>query len=50
MLRRVITWGIVIFIIYYLISDPSGAANVVHSILNGLTDAGRSLARFVSSL
>jgi hypothetical protein len=50
MLKKVITWGLVIFVIYYLISDPGGAANVVHSILNGLADAGRSLANFVSSL
>jgi hypothetical protein len=50
MLKKVITWGIVIFIIYYLVSDPGGAANVVHSALNGLRSIGRSLSSFVSSL
>ena len=50
MLKKVITWGIVIFVIYYLVSDPSGAANVVHSSLNGLRSIGRSLSSFVSSL
>ena len=50
MLRKVIKWGIVIFIVYYLVSDPGGAANVVHNALNGLRSAGNSLANFVSSL
>lgn len=50
MLRKVITWGIVIFIVYYLVSDPGGAAGVVHNALNGLRSAGNSLANFVSSL
>jgi hypothetical protein len=50
MLKKVITWGIVIFIIYFLVSDPGGAANVVHSLLNGLENVGRSLSSFVSSL
>jgi hypothetical protein len=50
MLKKVITWAIVIFVIYYLVADPSSAANVVHSALKGLTSAGKSLANFVSSL
>jgi len=50
MLKKVITWGIVIFIVYYLVSDPGGAGQVVQSALNGLRSAGNSLAQFVSSL
>lgn len=50
MLKKVITWGIVIFIVYYLVSDPGGAGQVVHSALHGLSNAGNSLAQFVSSL
>jgi hypothetical protein len=49
-LKKVITWGIVIFIVYYLISDPNGASGVVHSALNGLRNAGNSLAQFVTNL
>jgi hypothetical protein len=49
-LKKVITWGIVIFIVYYLVSDPGGAAGAVHNALNGLRSAGNSLAKFVSSL
>jgi hypothetical protein len=50
MLKKVITWGIVIFVIYYLVSNPAGAANVVHSTFNGLRSIGRSLSGFVNSL
>ncbi|MGO9079219.1 MAG: hypothetical protein ACLQDY_09285 [Streptosporangiaceae bacterium] len=49
-LKRVITWVIVIFIIYYLVSDPTGAAHAMNSALDGLKSAGRSLSTFVSNL
>jgi hypothetical protein len=50
MLKRVITWAIVIFIVYYLATDPSGAANFVHHIFNGLKSAAASMTTFVNSL
>jgi hypothetical protein len=50
MLKKVITWAIVLFIVYYLVSQPHAAAGVVHSAFNGLRSAGNSLSRFVSSL
>jgi hypothetical protein len=50
MVRKVLTWAIVLFIVYYLVSDPSGAAGAVHHALNGLRSAGNSLSRFVSNL
>ena len=50
MLKKVITWAIVIFIVYYLATHPTAAANVVHSIWNGLKTAASSMATFVNSL
>jgi hypothetical protein len=50
MLKKVITWAIVIFLIYYLATDPAGAANFVHHIYNGLKSAAASLTTFVNSL
>ena len=50
MLKKVITWSIVIFVIYWLVSDPTGTAGVVHSALNGMKVVGTSLAGFVASL
>jgi hypothetical protein len=49
-LRKVITWAIVIFIIYYLATDPTGAAHALQSAFNGLRSAGNSMARFVNQL
>jgi hypothetical protein len=50
MLRKVITWAIVLFIVYYLVSNPHGAAGAVQSALHGLRSAGQSLSRFVDNL
>jgi hypothetical protein len=50
MLSTVITWGIVIFVIYYLVADPAGAADVLHGVFNGLRSVGVSLSGFVNSL
>jgi hypothetical protein len=50
MIRKVVTWAIVVFIVYYLVSDPHGAAGAVHHIVNGLHSAGNSMAKFVSNL
>ncbi len=50
MLRKVITWAIVIFVVYYLATDPHGAANVLHHAYNGLKSAGNSMTKFVNSL
>jgi hypothetical protein len=50
LLKKVILWAIVIFIVYYLATDPHGAAGAVHSAFDGLRDAGHSLSQFVDSL
>ena len=50
MLKRIITWAIVIFVAFYLLTQPRGAANAISSLLNLLRDAGNSLATFVNSL
>lgn len=50
MLRKVITWAIVVFIVYFMVSNPHGAADAVQSALRGLKDAGGSLSTFVSNL
>jgi hypothetical protein len=50
MLKKIITWAIVIFIVFYIATEPGGAANLVHHAYNGLHSAGTSLARFVNSL
>lgn len=49
-LKKVITWAIVIFIIYYLATDPNGAAGFLKNALHGLQDAGNSMSKFVNKL
>jgi hypothetical protein len=50
MVKRVVTWAIVLFIIFYIATQPAGAADAVHHAYNGLHDAATSLATFVNSL
>jgi hypothetical protein len=50
MLKKVITWAIVLFIVYYLATQPTGAAHFVHHVFNGLHSAANSMSRFVNTL
>ncbi|HUC24661.1 MAG TPA: hypothetical protein VMA73_18280 [Streptosporangiaceae bacterium] len=50
MLPRIIGWALVAFVVFYLVTNPDGAAGFVHSILDGLRNAGNSLSRFVDHL
>jgi hypothetical protein len=49
-LKKILGWAAVIFIIFYLITDPTGAAALVGKILALLRTAGASLATFFNSL
>jgi hypothetical protein len=49
-LRKVITWVIVLFVVYYLATNPTGAAHALHQAFNGLKSAGNSMSRFVNKL
>lgn len=50
MLKKVITWAIVVFIVYYLATNPHGAAAFVRGVFHWLEGAGHSLSQFVNSL
>jgi hypothetical protein len=50
MLKRVITWGIVIFVVYFLATQPDTSASFVHAWWNVVRDVGTSLSRFVTTL
>jgi hypothetical protein len=49
-MRKLLTWGLVIFLVYYLVRDPHGASHAAHSGLTAMKSAGNSLAQFVSGL
>ena len=48
--KKIAGWAIVIFLAYFLITKPAGAATAVHHLFNGLKAAGSSLATFVTNL
>jgi hypothetical protein len=50
MLKKILIWGGVIFVIYYLATSPTGAASVVTNALDWLKSAGNSLASFLNHI
>ena len=50
MLRKIIIWAVVAFIVYYIATQPANAGLFVHRSIDGLRSAGSSLARFVNQL
>jgi hypothetical protein len=49
-LKKVLTWGGVAFVIYYLATSPQGAANVVDGAISWLRDAANSFGAFLSGI
>ena len=49
-MTRALGWLLVAFAVYYLLSNPDGAASVVVHILNDLRHAASSLSSFASDL
>ena len=50
MLKKILSWGAVIFVAFYLITEPASAGHIISSAFNGLRDVGNSLASFVHSI
>jgi len=50
MLRKIVTWAIALFVIFYVATEPSGAANAVAHAYSGVCDASSALGAFVQSL
>ena len=49
-LKRVLTWLVLAFAIFYVIQAPESSAALVRSAGQALGDAAQSLATFVGSL
>jgi hypothetical protein len=49
-LKKVLTWLVVAFVLFYVIQAPESAAEIVRSVGQFLGDAASSLAAFVGSL
>jgi large-conductance mechanosensitive channel len=49
-LKKVVTWLIVAFVVFYVIQAPEQSAQIVRNAGTALGDAASSLANFVGSL
>ncbi len=49
-LKKVVTWLVVAFVVFYVIQAPESSAQLVKSAGQALGDAASSLAAFVGSL
>lgn len=49
-LKKVLTWLLVAFVVWYVIQNPEGSAEMVRNAGNALGDAASSLSEFVGSL
>jgi len=49
-LKKVLGWAVVVFLAWYLFTQPAAAGNAVHNLLNLLQQAGSSIATFLSSI
>jgi hypothetical protein len=49
-LKKVLTWLAVAFVVFYVIQRPEDAAGIVRSAGSALGDAAASLSAFVGSL
>jgi hypothetical protein len=48
--KRIVTWAVVAFVVFYLFTDPDGSADVVTGALGLLQQAADSVVRFFQSL
>ena len=48
-ITRIITTWIVLFILFFVLTQPSGAARYLHDWYNGVHAAASSLAKLVNS-
>ena len=49
-LKKVITWLVVAFVVFYVIRSPDESARIVRNAGHALGDAASSLSAFVGSL
>jgi hypothetical protein len=49
-MKKYAKWAGIAFVVWYVLTQPSAAANLVHSALGGLSNAADSLSQFVTQL
>ena len=49
-IKKIAGWAVVVFLAWYLFTQPAAAGNAVHNLLGLLQQAGSSSATFLNSL
>jgi hypothetical protein len=49
-MKKVLSWGALIFVVFYLVTEPTSSGHLISSAFSGLRDVGNSLASFVHSI
>ncbi len=49
-LNRVIKWLIILFVVFYLVTQPTSAGHLISGAFHGIHAAGNSLAHFINAL
>jgi len=48
--KKIAGWAIIIFLAWYLITNPTGAAHAMTNLVHALKGVGNSIATFFNSL
>lgn len=49
-IKKIVTWVVVIFLVYYLVANPKNAATDIHTLFSWVKNAAHSLSTFVGNL
>lgn len=49
-MKKLLTWGAIIFVVFYLITEPTSSGHIISSVFHDLRNVGHSLARLVHSI
>lgn len=48
--KKIAIWALIAFLIFYLVSQPEGASNIVTGIAGGIASGFEGLGRFLNGL
>jgi hypothetical protein len=49
-LKKILMWALIIFVVFYLFTNPDGAAHFLSAVFTTLKSAGKSFSTFLSHL
>ncbi len=49
-MKKYLGWAAIAFVVFFLVTNPTSAATIVHSAIHGLGTVAHGLSTFVSGL